>query len=74
MGPSRADTGSARTERVERALQRAGEQTGPPGKVRAVVLISTIRGRRRIVGDDAQGGPTHDQITYQRPMFRPGGS
>jgi hypothetical protein len=68
MGLSRADTGSARTERVERALQRAGEQTGPPGKLRAVVLISTIRGRRRIVGDDPQGGgPTHDQITYQRP-------
>jgi hypothetical protein len=68
MGLSRADTGSARTERVERALQRAGEQTGPAGKLRAVVLIATIRGRRRIVGDDPQGGgPTHDQITYQRP-------
>ncbi|HET7051763.1 MAG TPA: hypothetical protein VFI54_26065 [Solirubrobacteraceae bacterium] len=68
MGLTRADTGSARTERVERALQRAAEQTGPPGKLRAVVLIATIRGRRRIVGDDAQGGgPTHDQITYKRP-------
>jgi hypothetical protein len=33
-----------------------------------VVLIATIRGRRRIVGDDGQGGgPTHDQVTYQRP-------
>jgi chorismate mutase len=68
VGLTRADTGSARTERVERALQRAGEQTGPAGKLRAVVLIATIRGRRRIVGDDPQGGgPTHDQITYQRP-------
>jgi hypothetical protein len=68
MGLTRADTGSARTERVERALQRAAEQTGPPGKLRAVVLIATIRGRRRILGDDAQGGgPTHDQITYKRP-------
>lgn len=55
MGLSRADTGSARTERFERALQRAGEQSGPPGKLCAVALIATIRGRRRIVGDDSQG-------------------
>ncbi|MGZ4187576.1 MAG: hypothetical protein ACXVFA_18130, partial [Solirubrobacteraceae bacterium] len=29
MGLSRADTGSARTERFERALERAGEQAAP---------------------------------------------
>jgi hypothetical protein len=68
LGLSRADTGNARTERFERALERAREQAAPPGKLSAVVLIATIRGRRRIVGDDAQGGgPTHDQVTYQRP-------
>jgi hypothetical protein len=68
MGLSRADTGSARTERVERALEQAGQQAGQPGRLRAVVLIATIRGRRRVVGDDPQGGgPTHDQLTYQRP-------
>jgi hypothetical protein len=68
LGLTRADTGSSRVERFERALERAAEQTAPPGQVRAVVLIATIRGRRKIVGDDPQGGgPTHDQVTYGRP-------
>ena len=68
LGLTPADTGSSRIERFERALERAAEQFAPPGRVRAVVLIATIRGRRRIVGDDPQGaGPTHDQVTYRRP-------
>jgi hypothetical protein len=33
--------------------------------VRAVVLIATIRGRRRIVGD-ADNVSSHDQVTYAR--------
>jgi hypothetical protein len=67
MGLSRADTGSARTERFEQALARSAGQAAPAGKLRAVVLIATIRGRRKVVGDEPQGGPTHDQLTYQRP-------
>ncbi len=65
LGLTTADTGSSRTERVERALAQRGEQPAPPGKVRAVVLIATIRGRRKIVGD-ANNDSTHDQLTYER--------
>ena len=66
LGLTRADTGSARTERFERALERAATEPAPPGKLRAVVLIATIRGRRRIVGDP-ENASTHDQVTYRRP-------
>ena len=65
LGLTRADTGSARTERFERALEQAATQPAPPGKVRAVALIATIRGRRRIVGD-ADNVSSHDQVTYAR--------
>jgi hypothetical protein len=65
LGLTPADTGTARTERVQHALEHSGEQTPPPGKLRAVVLIATIRGRRRIVGD-AENAATHDQVTYTR--------
>ncbi len=65
LGLSRADTGSSRTERVERALAQRAEQPAPPGKLPGVVLIATIRGRRKIVGD-ANNDSTHDQLTYER--------
>ena len=66
LGLTQADTGTARTERFERALAQAATQTAPPGKLRAVALIATIRGRRRIVGDP-ENASTHDQVTYGRP-------
>ncbi len=65
LGLTPADTGTSRTERFERALEQAGAQTASPGKLRAVALIATIRGRRRIVGD-ADNVSTHDQVTYAR--------
>jgi len=65
LGLTQADTGTARSERVQRALEQAATQSAPPGKLRAVVLISTIRGRRRIVGD-SENAATHDQVTYAR--------
>jgi hypothetical protein len=65
LGLTQADTGTARTERVQRALEQAGTHSAPPGKLRAVVLIATIRGRRRIVGDP-ENASTHDQLTYER--------
>ena len=45
----------------ERALEQAASQPKPPGKLRAVALIATIRGRRRIVGDP-ENASTHDQV------------
>jgi len=65
LGLTQADTGTARTERFEQALERAAAQTAPPGKLRAVVLIATIRGRLRMVGD-ANDFTTHEQVTYKR--------
>jgi hypothetical protein len=65
LGLTQADTGTARTERFERAVEQARAQPAPPGKLRAVVLIATIRGRRRIVGD-SENAATHDQVTYSR--------
>ncbi|MGH2883179.1 MAG: hypothetical protein ACRDPA_10860 [Solirubrobacteraceae bacterium] len=65
LGLTQADTGTARTERFKRDLERAATQPAPPGKLRAVVLIATIRGRRRIVGDP-ENASTHDQVTYRR--------
>ena len=66
LGLTQADTGTARTERFNRALEQSATVTAPPGKLRAVVLIATIRGRRRIVGD-ADNVSSHDQVTYGRP-------
>lgn len=65
LGLTQADTGTARTERVQRALEQAESQPAPPAKLRAVALIATIRGRRRIVGDP-ENASTHDQVTYKR--------
>ncbi len=65
LGLTQADTGTARTERFQRALEQAVTQSASPGKLRAVLLIATIRGRRRIVGDP-ENAATHDQVTYKR--------
>ena len=65
LGMTQADTGTARTERFERAVEQARAKAAPPGRVRAVALIATIRGRRRIVGD-ADNASTHDTVTYER--------
>jgi hypothetical protein len=65
LGLTQADTGTARTGRFERALEQAGTQPAPPGKLRAVVLIASIRGRRRVVGD-SENAATHDQVAYNR--------
>ena len=66
LGLTQAETGTARTDRFNRVLEQAATHTAPPGKLRAVVLIATIRGRRRIVGD-SENASTHDQVTYARP-------
>jgi hypothetical protein len=66
LGLTQADTGTSRTERVQRAVEQAGSQSAPPGKLRAVVLIATIRGRRRVVGDGPENAVSHDQVTYNR--------
>jgi hypothetical protein len=67
LGMTPADTGRSRTERCERALEQAAHQPATAGRLRAVVLIATIRGRRVITGSDGDtGGPTHDTISYQR--------
>ena len=65
LGLTSADTGNARTERFRCALEQRSAQPAPPGQVRAVALLATIRGRRRIVGD-AGNGSTHDTLTYER--------
>lgn len=65
LGMTQADTGTARTERFGRALEQTQSKPAPPGRLRAVALIATIRGRRRIVGD-ADNVATHDAVTYQR--------
>ena len=63
LGMTQRDTGTARTDRFNRAVEHASTLAAPAGRRRAVVLIATIRGRRRIVGD-GQNSSTHDQVTY----------
>lgn len=65
LGMTQRDTGTTRTDRFNRALEHASTLAAPTGRRRAVVLIATIRGRRRIVGD-GQDASTHDQVTYGR--------
>jgi hypothetical protein len=65
LGLTQADTGAARTERFRAALEDAGRHTPPPGKLRAVVLIATIRGRLHI-GGDANDLSAPEQTTYKR--------
>jgi hypothetical protein len=67
LGLTPADTGRWRSERFERALEEAARDPAIAGRLRGVVLIATIRGRRVITGSEGDGGgPTHDTISYQR--------
>lgn len=67
LGLTAADTGRSRSDRFERALEAIASRQPVAGKLRAVVLIASIRGHRKITGSDGDGGgPTHDMITYQR--------
>jgi hypothetical protein len=45
LGLTQADTGSARSERFNEAMQKAAQTPAPAGTRRAVVLVATIRGR-----------------------------
>jgi hypothetical protein len=45
LGLTRADTGSARSERFNEAMEKAAQTPAPAGKRRAVVLVATIRGQ-----------------------------
>ena len=65
LGLTRSETGSSRTERVERALADAARRSAPPGRQCAIVIIATIRGRRVIIGD-ADNASSHDMITYRK--------
>ena len=65
LGLARSETGSSRTEAVERALADAARRSAPPGWQCAVVIIATIRGRRVITGD-ADNASSHDMITYTK--------
>jgi hypothetical protein len=45
LGLAQADTGSARSERFQEAMKKAAQTPAPAGRRRAVVLVTTIRGR-----------------------------
>jgi hypothetical protein len=45
LGLTQADTGSARSERFNEAMEKAAQTPAPAGRQRAVVLVATIRGR-----------------------------
>jgi hypothetical protein len=45
LGLTQADTGSARSERFNEAMEKAAQTPAPAGRRRAVVLVATIRGR-----------------------------
>jgi hypothetical protein len=45
LGLTQADTGRARSERFNEAMEKAAQTPAPAGKRRAVVLVATIRGR-----------------------------
>jgi hypothetical protein len=66
LGLSSSETGTWRTERVERALANAAGLAAPAGRLRAVAIIATIRGRRVIVGD-ADNVSSHDSVSFRRP-------
>jgi hypothetical protein len=45
LGMTQADTGRARSERFDEAMKKAAQTPAPAGRRRAVVLVTTIRGR-----------------------------
>jgi hypothetical protein len=45
VGLTQADTGRARSQRFNEAMEKAAQTPAPAGRRRAVVLIATIRGR-----------------------------
>jgi hypothetical protein len=64
LGSTQADTGSARAEHFQSALEEAGRRTPPPGKVRAVVVIVAMRGA--MAGASGPELIGSDEVSFQR--------
>ncbi len=64
LGLTRADTGTRRQDRFAQLMAAAATAPAVAGKVRAVVLVATIRGRMEIGGSDP--GPSTTEITMHR--------
>jgi hypothetical protein len=78
LGYTQADTGSSRAEHFQQALEEAGRQIPPPGKVRAVVVIVAMRGA--MAGASGPDLIRSDEASFRRPSATvlsvnvPGGS
>jgi hypothetical protein len=64
LGLTREDTGTRRQDRFAQLMTAAAAAPVVPGKVHAVVLIATIRGRMDMGSSDA--GPSTTEITVHR--------
>jgi hypothetical protein len=64
LGLTREDTGTRRQDRFVQLMTAAAAAPAVPGKMNAVVLIATIRGRMDIGSSDA--GPSTTEITVHR--------
>jgi len=64
LGLTRADTGTRRQDRFAQLMAAAATAPAVAGKVRAVVLVATIRGHMEIGGSDP--GPSTTEISVHR--------
>jgi hypothetical protein len=64
LGLTREDTGTRRQDRFAELMTAAAAEPPVAGKLRAVVLVATIRGRMEIGGSDP--GPSTTEITVHR--------
>lgn len=64
LGLTKADTGTSRADAFAAAMEKAATTQAPPGRVRAVVMVATIRGRVETGGDD--DGPSTTTVTVSR--------
>lgn len=64
LGLTRADTGTRRQDRFAQMMAAAATAPAVAGKLRAVVLLATIRGRMEVGGSD--DGPSTTEITVHR--------
>jgi hypothetical protein len=65
LGLTRADTGSAKTDHFNAAMERAAQTAAPAGRLRAVVIVASHRGRYESGGDPNTASDTSG-VNFER--------
>ncbi|MEO8094778.1 MAG: hypothetical protein ABI632_07585, partial [Pseudolysinimonas sp.] len=67
LGITPSEKTASQAERFQQALADAATASAPAGRVRAVAMVSTLRGRFSSSSGADEGGPTRKQVTLTSP-------